>query len=712
MNSVTVDELVMRIEIELDKFRREAAEAERVEGNLRKRFKDGQSELGRALDTNTSGLLNIARRATGFFAVLAGSNALQRFTEGIAKANDQLGFMSKRLGMTGRDVKGLEAALNALGGEGAISTVRSLNQGIQEMVIMGNDALIPFFSALNVGVTDASGNVRDMDEILLDMAGSLERLDPKQAYAIASAMGLDDGMANALIQGRDAMQELLSMHESVYVSTQEEIRASRELNRAQAILSARWNGLKTILGNALIPILTRMTETISGWVDYLNRNEATVKNFFEGMSIALGVVLIPLLTKAALAMVAFLSPILGVSLAVGALGLAFIGLYDDYKTWASGGKSLFNWESFHKLISDTDFSVKGLTEEFWKLTTGYRSWSEAWAALMDWAGAKGIIDEVGISIKNLGKAITEMFKSGEDIKEFWRSTLSPLGLIAEGKWSEALEVAGLKLRTDEGSVGGFVKGIAENTSADGFTRNIQTEGVSDLDRSLYEADQRHGLPLGTMKAIFMQETGGRMEYVDNPAKYHYGLNAEGKRIAPHTGRVSTAFGPFGIVESTAKDPGYGVDPLRDKSLDAQIDFAAQYVAARIKSAGSVEAGLAGYGEGERYAQSVIKKMQRYSIAETEKLPTPNPEDVSRSGLQPVIHVDGGAGKNYSRSATGSVASAAHSNAATANNSVEVNVQNVNVQTSATTLPDATAQGIEGALAANSGLMDQLVGGMR
>jgi hypothetical protein len=86
------------------------------------------------------------------------------------------------------------------------------------------------------------------------------------------------------------------------------------------------------------------------------------------------------------------------------------------------------------------------------------------------------------------------------------------------------------------------------------------------------------------------------------------LNESGQRIAPHSGKVSTAFGPFGITESTAADPGFGVKPLADKSLPEQVRFASDYLAARSKAGGGLQAGLAGYGEGAKYAQQVVSRV--------------------------------------------------------------------------------------------------------
>ena len=170
------------------------------------------------------------------------------------------------------------------------------------------------------------------------------------------------------------------------------------------------------------------------------------------------------------------------------------------------------------------------------------------------------------------------------------------------------------------------------------------KGISDaLIKMLGEADKRNGLPPGTMFSVMQQETGGNTKYLDDPTTYHYGLNKEGKRIAGHTGKISTAFGPFGILESTGKDPGYGVQPLKDKSLAEQVRFASDYLAARSKQAGGLQAGLAGYGEGGKYGQQVMARLGKTPapaatkpVIQTAQAALPAPVVVPVEATPPVV----------------------------------------------------------------------------
>lgn len=130
----------------------------------------------------------------------------------------------------------------------------------------------------------------------------------------------------------------------------------------------------------------------------------------------------------------------------------------------------------------------------------------------------------------------------------------------------------------------------------------------DLDQKLAEAERRTGLPPGVLKSIIRQETGGDKSYLEDPAKHHYPLGADGKRRTKN-GTISSAFGPFGILaDSTAKNPGFGVEPLKDKGIDEQIRFASEYLAARSKRAGGIAGGLSDYGEGDKYSRQVLSRL--------------------------------------------------------------------------------------------------------
>ena len=153
--------------------------------------------------------------------------------------------------------------------------------------------------------------------------------------------------------------------------------------------------------------------------------------------------------------------------------------------------------------------------------------------------------------------------------------------------------------------------------------NNSTLGLPDqLINAMGAVEQKYGFPSGLMNAVMMQESGGQARFFDPKNDYHYPAGPDGVRRTKD-GTVSTAFGPFGLLESTVKDPGYGVAPLQNRSIDEQMRFAGDYLAARIKQAGgSLEKGLAGYGSGMPYVQQVLGRLKGTAVAQAQVAAAP------------------------------------------------------------------------------------------
>jgi len=115
-------------------------------------------------------------------------------------------------------------------------------------------------------------------------------------------------------------------------------------------------------------------------------------------------------------------------------------------------------------------------------------------------------------------------------------------------------------------------------------------------------EKRAGLPAGTVSSIVAQETGWQQRFLVDPSEAHYKTGSDGKKPK------SSARGLGGILKDTARDPGYGVAPLKDWTVPEQLRFIADYAMAQIKRTGSVEKGLAAYGEGDKYAEQVAKRI--------------------------------------------------------------------------------------------------------
>lgn len=463
--ATVIDTLFMELGIDSSKFSREAKQAVSKLDDMTEAFEKAEAKTGKSgkgLDKHaekvkqnvkqaknlTEAMGKVAKGAAALFALVTGSNALDKLIREAAEANVQLDNLSHNIGMSRNQLQAWGGMAEMAGGsaEGMKGSLAGLSMGITRLTTMGDTSMVPFFNAFGVALLNADGKARDLDSIMLDLSDRFSKMDRVQAYNLAKSMGLDDGTINTLMLGRAEMEKMLEMQRNLYRSGEKEIAVSRELTRSRAYLNQQWDALKNMIADALAPHLLRLVKLVSSFADYLMRNQNTMKHVFEGLAFVLGVVLIPVLWSAVTALYAFIAPFALAAAAVAALGAAFVLLYDDYKTWAEGGKSLFDWGAFTGYIRTSKVSVDSLNSAFAYLVTGYKSWAEAGNSAFNWFRLKGFIDENGVSLRSLANG----FKSlANDIYQFFAPALSDVGEILtslmngdfNGAWTAAKRLA-------------------------------------------------------------------------------------------------------------------------------------------------------------------------------------------------------------------------------------------------------------------------------
>lgn len=368
-----VDAIMVTLGLDTSKYTGEAEKAIKTDERLEKSL-DKVEKKGDSVSQNFEGLAKAVQGAVRVFTQLAAATGVIKFLKDVAEetrqANEEMLKLQASLGLTAEKINGMRGAGAALGGtaEGMTNSMKGLNKGLNDFVTKGDTTLLPFMNNLGVAMVDQSGKIRDVDAVMLDLADSFSKMNSEQAYALGQDMGFDEGTIAALMQGRDAMKEMSDYHAKMYTSSKEELAASRELSKNQAQLSAHWQSMRLMMGNAIIPLLVKLTNAAKAFFEFLQDNKKTVQNIFEAIAMVIGVIVIPLFGKALIAALAFIAPFAPFILVIAALSAAFIALYDDYKTWAEGGKSLFDWGAFRKYIDDSTLSTDNLKNAFKNLT--------------------------------------------------------------------------------------------------------------------------------------------------------------------------------------------------------------------------------------------------------------------------------------------------------------------------------------------------------
>lgn len=199
-----------------------------------KDFKDGVNiivvELEKAKDKTkktADDMKKSGKEAAGFFtelhksalkfmAALAAGRGLYNFVQNTIKGGASLQRLSTNLQTTTDSLHRWGQAVKQNGGtvEGFQATIQGLSAGVTELMRGGNENLRGFLSTLGIGLQDASGKAKTMEQILLDVSSAVEggKLGPSRANQVnfLQQMGLDDGTINLLLKGRKAVEQALA----------------------------------------------------------------------------------------------------------------------------------------------------------------------------------------------------------------------------------------------------------------------------------------------------------------------------------------------------------------------------------------------------------------------------------------------------------------------------------------------------------------------
>ena len=412
------------LEKSLDKTEKASKQAGKANEELAKKYHSSieqTAKFGQAI-------AKVTKELTKFFGAIIGSTGLFKLANDAAHANMEVSKLSGQLGMATASITDWQNAAGAFGGsaQGMTASLTGIKQAMNGLVMFGDASMLPYFNALGVSVVDDAGKVRKLDDVMLDLADSFQKMPKEQAYTIGKKMGFDDGTINALISGRKELQEILDIQKRMYHSDGEAIARSRELTKQQAILSAHWQSMKQLVGDALTPILLTLIKIVNSFFEFLQRHEKVVKAVFQTAAIVIGTLLIPTLLSAGRALLGFVAPFAPAIAAVSALAGAFLLLYDDYDTWAKGGKSLFDWTAFANGIKNSKILIDALGESFKKLSASFSDMATEMIAKATGEKKEDISDFIGESAYRL-------FHGGKTFEEVNGSYKPPTKPIVIGK---------------------------------------------------------------------------------------------------------------------------------------------------------------------------------------------------------------------------------------------------------------------------------------
>ena len=155
--------------------------------------------VSRGVDNATEAFTKLRSEALAFMAVLTAGKTLKAFIADTTNSNVALGNMSRNLGVSAQSIGAWQNVARAFGG-----TADDVSGSMQSLVsqfqtIDGRQNLSRVFGQMGVGLAKDLTHMRDMNDLLPDLARAAQRLGPQQFAALGAQAGVRQGFLPSLI---------------------------------------------------------------------------------------------------------------------------------------------------------------------------------------------------------------------------------------------------------------------------------------------------------------------------------------------------------------------------------------------------------------------------------------------------------------------------------------------------------------------------------
>lgn len=423
-------------------------------------------------------LVGVTSQAVKMGAAIEGAAlSVVAFTAKISSGLDSLYWASQRTGATVAGIQQIGYAVSQMGGtaEGAKSSLESLSRFMRN-----NPGAEGFLNRLGVQTRDAKGNMRDMASVFTGVGDKLRSMPYYRANQYAQMLGIDENTLMAMRRGvgqfsaqYSEMAKAIGYNaDTAAVSSNKFMTSLRSFgqmagmardkigsNLAEGLAGSLDNLRKQVLDNfpKIEDALTRgikgilwLAEVIGQVVYRLIQSGSDIMKWWDsldkstqGLIKTFGL----LLSAWKLLDLAFRASPIG---RIAMLALGLFALYDDYKAWKEGGKSLIDWGQWKDEIEWAKNGIGELVDSIKEMATQAeklfgidpKEWSLKWE-------------------------FTDLNKNLHDFANMLRLIGQLMGAIKDGRWSDVSSI-GKQLLKQGGDNPDAMPGVTKSAQS---TRN-------------------------------------------------------------------------------------------------------------------------------------------------------------------------------------------------------------------------------------------------
>lgn len=302
-------------------------------------FNKGIDEANKKTESFASKLMKKGTKAATAFFSFGGIIAQ---VKGLAAGADGIGKIADRIGANASDLYAWGTAAELSGGSvrGLFDSVEGLNKQLTRIAVTGKSRILPFFEQLGVAVVDDSGKVRNVFDVLRDLAGAVEGMSKLESQGILSSLQLDEGTIGLLQGGRQALDDLIKRQKDLGYFTKEDTVIAAKFNDSITELSRSFRFVFLPILRFAAPTLTQFALALTDAFAYMQKHGDILTMALYAIVAVITGLLLPTLWSLFTAILA--NPITWVIMLIA----AFLLVLEDLWVYANGGKSAFEdlWE--------------------------------------------------------------------------------------------------------------------------------------------------------------------------------------------------------------------------------------------------------------------------------------------------------------------------------------------------------------------------------
>ena len=222
-------------------------------------------------------------------AAIAAAGSLFGLAQSVANIGDEARKTAQGLGLTTEKLQQMQFAASIAGvkSQDFFNSLRKLTKTMSD----ASQGLVTYkktYDALGISVTDVNGELRGSDEVLADVADKFAAM-PDNAKKTAFALELFGRSGARLIpflnEGSKGIAKLGAEASALgFVMSEKTAKAAEEFNDAITRLQAVARGLQIIIGEKLMPVITRLIDGFRKWVIQNNKIiKSKINNFLKNL---------------------------------------------------------------------------------------------------------------------------------------------------------------------------------------------------------------------------------------------------------------------------------------------------------------------------------------------------------------------------------------------------------------------------------------------